>query len=58
MSMEFKHIIILSAIICLTIIQLVCLLKDVNHAVLMAITALIVQLANLVWGKVKKRRET
>jgi len=53
---ELKHIIILTAIICLTIIQVVCLFKDVNHAVLMAVTALIVQLVNLVWGKVKGAR--
>jgi len=56
--MELKHYIILCAILCLTIIQIVCLFKDVNHAVLMAITALIVQLANLVWGKVKKRESS
>jgi len=54
-EMELKHYIVLVAILCLTAIQIVCLLKDVNHAILMAITALIVQLANLVWGKVKKR---
>jgi len=56
--MELKNWVVLTAILCLTIIQIVCLLKDINHAVLMAITALIVQLANLVWGKVKKRKST
>jgi len=52
---KLKHYIVLVAIVCLTAIQIACLFKDVNHAVLMALTALIVQLANLVWGKVKKR---
>jgi len=56
--LELKHYIVLCAILCLTAIQIVCLFKDVNHAVLMAITALIVQLANLVWGKIKKQRGT
>jgi len=52
--MKFKQVVCLVAILCLTAIQIVCLLKDINHAVLMALTALIVQLANLAWGKVKK----
>jgi len=56
--MELKHWIVLVAILCLTAIQIVCLLKDINHAILMALTALIVQLANLVWGKLKKRESS
>jgi len=55
--MELKTLVVLVAILCLTTIQIICLLKDINHAVLMALTALIVQLANLVWGKVKKPRK-
>jgi len=51
-----KTWVVLVAIICLTVIQVICLFKDIDHAVLMAITALIVQLANLVWGKVKGKR--
>jgi len=55
--MKLKTLVVLVAILCLTTIQIICLLKDINHAVLMALTALIVQLANLAWGKVKKPRK-
>jgi len=53
-EMRETTIIYLAAITALTIIQIVCLLKDYNHVILASTVASIVQLANLAYRRLKR----